>query len=180
MSWLKKHFIKQKKSKKTWSTDVLRDLSVNSISKYLKQRSFLRRGDQPQPTDVPYAYILPAFSFKVHLLIVIKATVRFLSQSRSSAWARRHSLALLETIYSWQLQPSIGLLSCARLWWPCRLHPASSVWMTADKSPGLLLASPLLCNSTAGGECAFSYEAQRHKSTKDTGTNRHQIALKPH
>lgn len=49
-----------------------------------------------------------------------------------------------------QLQLSIGLLSYAALWWPCRLYPASPEWMTADESPGLLLASPPLCNSTAG------------------------------
>lgn len=31
--------------------------------------------------------------------------------------------------------------SPAMLQWPCSLYPASPVWMTADKSPGLLLAS---------------------------------------
>lgn len=87
------------------------------------------------------------------------------------------SLTLLDARFSWQLQLSIRLLSCAMSWWPCCLYPASPVWMTADKSPGLLLASPPLCNSTAG-ECALSYEAHFHKSTKDTGTNLRQIALK--
>lgn len=78
------------------------------------------------------------------------------------------------SIFSWQLQPSIRLLFCAMPWRPCCLYPASPVWMTADKSPRLLLAS--LCNSTAG-ECAFSYEAHCHKSTKHIAANPGQIAL---
>lgn len=64
---------------------------------------------------------------------------------------------------------------------PCRGGLAACIQlllrMTADKSPGLLLASPPLCNSTAG-EWAFSYEAHCHKSTKDRGTNPRQIAFK--
>lgn len=103
--------------------------------------------------------------------------VPFCHWNSASTSAQRLSPALLEAIYSWQLQPSIMLLSWAMLWWPCSLYPASPVWMTADKSSGLLLASPPLCNSTAG-ECAFSYEARYHKSTKDTDTNPRQIALK--
>lgn len=96
------------------------------------------------------------------------ATLRQLS-------AQHLSLVLLEAIYSLQLQPSIRLLSCTMLRWPCSLYPASTVWMTADKSPWLLLASPALCYSTAG-ECAFSHEAHYHKCTKDTDTNSCQIA----
>lgn len=72
--------------------------------------------------------------------------------------------------FSRQFHFNIRLLSCATLWWPCCLYPASPVWMTADKSPVLLLTSLALCNSTAG-ECAFSYDAHCHKSTKNTGTN---------
>lgn len=87
------------------------------------------------------------------------------------------SPALLAAIYSWQLQPTIRLLSCAMLQWPCSLYPASPGRMTADKSPGLLLATSSVCNSTAR-ECAFSYEAHHHKSTKDRGASHRQIALK--
>lgn len=61
--------------------------------------------------------------------------------------------------------------------WPCSLYPASPGRMTAYKSPGLLLASPPVHNSTAR-ECAFSYEAHDCKSTKDKGTSHHPIALK--
>lgn len=120
---------------------------------------------------------LSAFSLKVHLLIQIKATLQFCQWKSAST----SSLCLSDLVrchfFPWQLQSSISLLSCAMPWWPCRPYPASPVWMTADKSPGLLLASAPLCNSTAG-ECAFSYEAHCHKSTKDTGTNPRQIALK--
>lgn len=73
------------------------------------------------------------------------------------------SPTLLDSVFSSQLQPCIGLLLCALV----ALLPSSSLscWMTANKSPGLLLASPSLCNSTAG-ECAFSYEAHCHQALK--------------
>ena len=121
-------------------------------------------------------WIISAFSLKVHLLIQIKATVEFCHWS-STDFITPPLWPCSTPFLPWQLQSSIRLLYCSKPGWPWRLYPASPVWMTADKSPGLLLASPPLCNSTTG-ECAFSHEAHCHKSTKDTGTNCRQIALK--